>query len=165
MSGGGVLMELGVHVLDQLVFTIGAEGVRLSDVDGVVENGLDHHVQCTGFLTAGGEEIPCRATVSRLWNLDDGIMLRFERASVHFGIDPASEVHLTLSGSTDIYCLDRSLDRSGRPAVRSPSAAFAAIWDTFLDGLRRAEVTPAAASTGLVTTQWVEAIYRGLGND
>jgi predicted dehydrogenase len=162
LSGGGIVMELGVHLLDQVAFVTAATAVDLEAVTGVVENGLDHHVSCAGSLHVDGRVVPVDATVSRLQNMDGGVALRFDRGEVRFGVEPCSGVYLTQDGNPDVFRLDIQVNRSGLPTAQTAGRAFDAIWESFLGGLRRDEVTPAAAATGRITTQWVEAIYRGL---
>lgn len=167
LSGGGIVMELGVHVLDLVAFVLDANRVKTKMVRGIVERGLDHHVTFEGSLHHDETDVPVTAVVSRLEPVLNGVTLNFERGSLRFGVEATDRVRFrdTIPGRGERYVIDSNLTRQKFRPAQSSAEGFRAIWQSFLDGVRNVRVNPASAVTSRVTTDWIEAIYAGLPHD
>jgi predicted dehydrogenase len=118
-AGGGVLADLGVHVLDVLLWWLGdwADVEYRDDAQG----GLESDCELLLGLRSG---VSGTVEISRTHNLSNTCLFEGERANLEVGIwDPDPQIRLLLE--------DREVDLSGRARRQEGSAI------TFLDAFVR----------------------------
>lgn len=77
-GGGGVLMETGSHLVDQLCTVLGVSDYSLWQCEQKRFAGLELETKFTGAVSTGQQEnIPCMFEVSRMEDLCNGIFIQF----------------------------------------------------------------------------------------
>lgn len=159
ISGGGPLLETGVHGIDTVFYCLGAESVRLRSGRIVMDEGLDLHAEgMFEVVDSRGDTIPFEVEVSRLRNTINRIEFEFEQATVYFSIFSLSgldNLHVQPHGSNAGYTLMNS--RNNFP--RTWNQVGAAFWEAFLGGVSAGEANYTAAGDSVLTTQAVEMLY------
>lgn len=160
-AGGGVLLDIGVHVIDTLVWWLGTPAIESYWDDA--EDGLE--ANCRLSLKFRNDT---RATVflSRDWKTRNQMTLLFEKATVIWEAGTVNQIQILPKGST--YWLRANLE------TRPKSASIPA--DTYqqsftrqlvsfieaIEGSREVEVTPRDA---LVTLGIIDACYKTRRNN
>ena len=134
-SGGGVLMDIGVHALDLLGWWFG-ECTRLSYADDAM-GGVE--ADCRIDLAFG--EVDCRLHLSRTWARPNRYEFQGTKGRMAWTVNEADRIELEISGSP--YALDAALREGGRPA--------ATFRQSFLEQLRCAALAAAGGSGEVVS--------------
>jgi predicted dehydrogenase len=90
LSGGGVLMDTGVHVLDSLHLWLG--GLRVESYSDDSEGGVEANCVATLSTALGATG---RVELSRTRNLRNTLKLQFASAALEIGIGPEARVRLS----------------------------------------------------------------------
>ncbi|MFA5008211.1 MAG: Gfo/Idh/MocA family oxidoreductase [Candidatus Omnitrophota bacterium] len=104
MTPGGVLYDLGVHVLDLLFWWLG-EPIELNYQDDAM-GGLE--ANCLIELNYPSS-IKGKVQLSRDWQTQNSYTFKFEKGIVSWDVNKANSLSITLSGMSDI--LDGSLQK------------------------------------------------------
>jgi predicted dehydrogenase len=158
--GGGVLMDLGCHGLDALLYITGANDFKVVSSNIEWDQDTDRQV-VSEFILSGisgkeNSESPVRFAVSWLTPQSHTIILEFDNVKVRAGITP--ERGLELQGtSKGGRWMSMSLDVYG---ALSSYQAFYLEWEEVLSSLRDGTEGEFAASSSLMTTRIVDAIYQ-----
>jgi predicted dehydrogenase len=153
--GGGVLLEAGPHLVDQVFTVCRVDDFQLDHCRQRTLNGIEFETSVRGTLVVeGGRSVPFAIVVSQLHDLYSGIVVRCQNGELRLGAAP--------HGTAEMY--GRHGRINGRPENHSSEgAAFTvavrAEWEEFLDGCRRS-VEFSDWDTGLLTTAFIEACYR-----
>jgi predicted dehydrogenase len=153
LAGGGVVMELGVHALDQVLYACGATDVTVDHVTSIALDGLDYDVILDASLRTPRGPIRAHAEISRLRPLRSGFTFTFERSTVAFGIGPDATLTATARDGGPSLLLEAG------GGARTASQAFSALWASFLRGRALEQRSAASASTSVLTACWVDGIY------
>jgi predicted dehydrogenase len=156
LAGGGILFEVGVHVLDLALFVADAASVEGTTGRMERELGFDVHTEATTTVrTNRGGSVHLEVLVTNLWHTTGELLLRFERAEVR--VDPFGEgiVHVRPRGSSIALTL------GGEAAVfpNTSGQMVWAHWGAFLRGIREGKPNATNASATRVTTALVEGLY------
>lgn len=158
LSGGGVVMDLGIHALDQILLASGATDVEVSSVQSIVLDGMDFDSIIDGTLCREQRRIRVHGQVTRLRPIANEFEFEFENGVVRFGSEP--DATLTFVPRSDGVPLRLAPRVEGSTTV---AQAFFQLWSTFIRGLHSNATTPASASTSVLTTRWVDKIYERMG--
>jgi predicted dehydrogenase len=155
LAGGGMLFEAAVHWIDVALFAAGATGARLVGGRMIRQDGFDLHTEARFALKRGAlPEMSFELLISSLVETKNLIELECADATVHFSF---------ASGG---FTLKRrgaplGLEITGAPAP-NPTTVFHlchATWQGLIDSLRTGARNWTSATSSLVTTEVVEAVY------
>jgi predicted dehydrogenase len=155
-SGGGVLFEVGPHLVDQVFTICRVEDYRIDRCRQKALNGIEFETSVRGSLVVdGGRPVPFGLVVSQLHDVYNGIVLRCQNGELRLGAAP--------NGTTEIYGhhgkITGRLGGSSASEGEAFSAAVRAEWKEFIDACARS-VEFSDWDTGLLTTAFIEACYR-----
>lgn len=99
-TSGGVLLDIGVHVLDLLLWWLG-EPTTFTYADDA-RDGLEANCLLTAEFPQRGltdmSPVSIRVQLSRDWATPNCYVFRFERATVHCRVNASNQLELTLDG-------------------------------------------------------------------
>jgi len=151
--GGGVLMEFGSHLVDQLFTILNVSRIRLDRCIQQKFNGLDFETRFIGRVsTEHQHDIRCAFGISRLNDLCNGVFIQFSSFILKCG--------LGFDSPLELYTLD------GMPFARldtdvvSESAAFSLEWQDFMEQCRSGNPSAVSADTARHSTAIIEQCYR-----
>ncbi len=157
---GGVLLDLGVHVLDLLLWWLG-EPTSFTYADDA-RDGLEANCRLAATF-AGGAQLDLR--LSRDWRTANTYVFRFERATVHSRVNASNRLELTFDGLPMTFAAE--LREPLPPHATAPTAALETNPQAFVAQLadvcaavreRRAPFVPGASAVAPV--RWIEECYR-----
>lgn len=131
LSGGGILIETGSHLIDQVMFVAGASGCTVEDyAQQTWGDDLEFDARVLGRIAAGPDvSVPFSSVVSRSADVCNGLFVRFPHVTLVLPPGPGSDVELRGRG-------DRSLGRIDA-SVHGATTSFQAFRDEWRDFLRR----------------------------
>lgn len=116
-TAGGVLLDIGVHVLDLLLWWLG-DPVHFAYADDAV-GGLEANCRFTGEFQGG---VRVRVQLSRDWATPNCAVFHFVRATVHCRVNTSNQLELTLEGLPMTFAAELR-----DPLPRSPAPPTAAL--------------------------------------
>jgi predicted dehydrogenase len=156
---GGVLLDIGVHVLDLLLWWSG-EPARFEYEDDAM-GGLETNVRLAIEFANGAEGV---VHLSRDWKTRNEYRFQFERGEVRWRVNDANGLIVQLDGSPSALrsaLVDPLSTRSESPALQpsNPQSFIRQIQNVSaaIDG-REALLVP--GEEGLRSLRWIEACYR-----
>ncbi len=96
-AGGGVLMDMGAHVLDQLLYILPGEARVLESRDNAL-GGVEADCELTVRIALDGAEIEGRISLARTRELRNTIRMECERAVLDLPFSETREVSVLLKG-------------------------------------------------------------------
>ena len=156
---GGVLLDIGVHLLDLLLWWLG-EPLNFNYADDAAD-GLE--ANCLLRADFPGE-VRVTARLSRDWKTANTYRFRFARATVHCRVNASNALELTLDDLPMTFAAE--LRDPLRPDDPAPTAALESNPQAFISQLvdvctavreGRAPAIPGAEAARAVT--WIEACY------
>ncbi|GEM_PF-1592580 len=156
LSGGGVLIESGIHLLDSALEATCAEEIRIDNVGMVAREGIDYHTEATGRLVHGGETASLSIEISCLQNFSSGIWFGFDGAVLHYPMSPQEPVTLRDRENRVRGRLD--LDVGG---ARSVAESLQMIWQGCLENRRQGGTRTITPDDARLTSGALEALYAG----
>ncbi len=156
---GGVLLDIGVHVLDLLLWWLG-EPAAFTYADDA-RDGLEANCRLEA-TSASGATVSIR--LSRDWKTANTYVFRFAQATIHSRVNASNQLELTFDGVPMTFAAelrDPLPDRPGPPSTpleTNPQAFIAQLVDVCAAVReRRAPFVTGASATGAV--RWIEACY------
>jgi predicted dehydrogenase len=161
-AGGGITIESSIHSLDLILYVTSAIDVKTNEVKAIVRDGIDYQVECESCLRApGNRDIPVSVFISRLKSLPDVFQFHFENATVAFPTKPQFPLLVrSRSGESSWHTIVP--DEFAPKAAHNINTAFGLFWERFLRGLHESNSNLTSASTSVLTSRWVEQIYRSI---
>jgi predicted dehydrogenase len=153
LAGGGLLMEMGVHGLDTVLFVTDATAIEVRSKTMIMDHGIDVHTAAELVVTMPGHgRVDCRIVVSCLEDTIDSIRFVFEHCVAVLG-----NAGLTIEGLRS----RRPYLMSAQPRVYplTPFETFGEHWSRFISGIRSGAPNWTSASTALLTTEVIEQLY------
>jgi predicted dehydrogenase len=154
-AGGGVLMETGSHLVDQVLYVLGARDVALRQARQRRHRGLELASSLDADITlANGHVVPCSIELSMLDDLANGLFIEFPNYVLKVG--------LFFEGANALVTQDGEVltELATSEGVDNPTAGFAAEWQDFLEQCRRNEPGTLDARSVRNTTALIEAAYQ-----
>lgn len=154
-AGGGVLIETGSHLVDQVFHVLGVEAYGSLRATFTKVDGIDVEIRAIAELqrTGRAETVPLRLLISRARDFHTGVVVRCEHASLRFGVGPDSAVEVLGRDDRPLCRLDRA------PGATNLFQAFFQEWVAFLDQCRSRTPSLVDATSALLSTRFIEAAY------
>jgi predicted dehydrogenase len=163
-AGGGVLLSLGCHTIDLVLYLTLADSFQVHNRHIDWDDTLDRRVEAGIHLhgVGGHPEAMCEVEYCVSW-LDDQentIELEFPNVTLSAGLTPDATVTIRPHGPESEPVEEF---QPGRGATTTYQAFFLE-WDHFLRGVDKGEASLVAASTAQNTAALIDAVY-GRGAD
>jgi predicted dehydrogenase len=151
-AGGGVLMETGSHLVDQLCTILNVVDFQMDHCIQRKFNGLEMETSFQGSISTDRQRnIRCIFEVSRLEDLCNGIFIEFSGGILKSG--------LGFDSPLEILTLDGSPLTQFQLATVTEKAAFALEWNDFLKQCRSGNHMKMSAESARMSMAIIEACY------
>jgi len=151
-SGGGILLETGCHLLDEVLFMTDAQAVDVRACSQKTWNDYEVDTVAAAQITlASGDQVALQLEVSGIRPLFSGVAFRGELGELRLHLDRAKGLEVFLGKG--LQCrLEVPTPRPGEPDV---VLAFRKEWLYFLEAIRTAGKWDPNWETGLMTTDFI----------
>ncbi len=159
-AGGGLLIEAGCHIVDQVLALSGAVNFELDHCELGYYGDVEYEFKTAGTLKLnGGRRCQFGLAASWLNELYNAIVIEFasSRLRVSIAADDAGAWLEDREGNP-ICHLDRAAGSDG--VSKGGSQAVYAEWRAFIEQCRSRVPSCADAASGRLTTQFIEECYR-----
>lgn len=159
LSGGGVLMSLGCHAVDQALFVTGATRFEILTSRVIIDGPIDRKVE-TRLRLFGGPLPPtgCELDLCVSWldEQDNTCEVSFAAgATLRSKLGPSTSLNLRLAAADGT---PRNIEMSARGAA-TWNQAFYLEWEEFLAGVDRGSESRVSARSAQLTADLIDAIY------
>ena len=160
LSGGGILIETGSHLVDQVFYVLDAiafrnvtyKETRLGEIE------YDVSARCD-VTTRAGHELPVHFRLSFLEDLPNAITLGCETACLRIASSRANDAVGLLGPNGERWEISH-LDYEARDRASSVIQAFAREWMDFIAFCGGAPGSRISAEETLLVTQFIDECYR-----
>jgi predicted dehydrogenase len=150
-AGGGVLAEFGSHLIDQVLYILGATTASVRECTQRVHLGLELASSVVADVSrGGGPPIPCSIDVSLLEDLCNGVFIEFAETVLRVGL--GFDGSLTLLSKQG----DTLAEFSMPDGADSAGHAFYLEWNDFLGQCRTGAPGAVDAATVTATTALID---------
>jgi len=153
-AGGGLLMETGAHLVDQVLYMLNAESVTLIEATQRRHLGLELASSLVADVMANGDRIKCSIELTMLDDLCNGVFIQFPNYVLKVGLFFEDSLSL-LSHDGEKLCEIAATD-----GADSAMKGFAAEWRDFLEQCGSGEPSAIDAGTVRNTTALIESCYK-----
>jgi len=158
-AGGGALIEAGSHLVDQVFTILSIEDFELKRYEQILIGDVEFDARAEAILKRNdGSSIPARFAISKLLDLHNGIVIRFERAEVRLGSAPTSPVTIT---SRQPMATPLTVNPNG--GTQNVFAAFQQEWLEFMKQCETGVPSRTDAKSARLFTRFLDACYEGAG--
>lgn len=152
--GGGILMETGSHLIDQLCTILDVSSFKVESCTQRKFSGLEFESRCSASIsTSQQKDIPIAFEVSRLEDLCNGIFIQFNSFILKCGL--FFEDHLELI-APDGQTIARFESHEG---ARTLGQALFLEWRDFMKQCLTADRSYVSADSSLMSTAIIEQCY------
>jgi len=153
-AGGGALLDLGVHVLDALLWLFSPQGASVLEYedDGESRVEAEARARLALRLVEAPEGVPCLLEVSRVRRLDNRIAVVGENASLLIPLSSAAAPSLVRNGAVGSLPVSASPPRTARDCFAEQIRAFARAF-------RGLEATVADGASQIPVLELIESCY------
>jgi len=154
-TGGGILMEWGVHLVDQVITILSAVDYEILDSRRVVFNDIEMDNKISSILVRDKEErVPFNCAVSQTKNLYNGIVFEFSQASLRIGQFPDDPIRICDNEGEIVANL---CDDMGAEKIYQ---AFFLEWEDFINQCKGEGNSKIDANKARLVTSFIEECYR-----
>ncbi|MDP6716815.1 MAG: Gfo/Idh/MocA family oxidoreductase [SAR202 cluster bacterium] len=156
MAGGGVLMETGAHLVDQVFQATGVTGIENIETRFEFLEDIDLEYQGTAQAsTRRHGSIPIHFSLTRTHEIYTGIVITCEAAEIEFDITADTPVAVRDRDGAEVCRLE-----VGGSWAKTWHQAFYLEWAAFLEGCSSGQPSAASPNTNLLATQFIESSYQ-----
>ena len=157
---GGVLLDIGVHVLDLLVWWLG-EPAEFSYKDDAL-CGMEANALLIASFSHG---VTATVRLSRDWETLNTYTFHFDRATVHVRVNRANQAEITFKGLPMTFAAElreavNAEFSSQTPALESNAQAFVMQLIDVIDSIYERRAPFVAGTEGIRAIRWIEQCYR-----
>lgn len=164
LGAGGVLIDIGSHLLDVLQFLLPGSVQLRSYADNAL-GGVETDSLLKLQIVSGGREIPCRLELSRTRRLRNSIVIECEKGALELARGEFADIQVRFD---DIAVCDalrgsRTTRVSARWGDEQPPLGydvFRAEFDDWLDAIQRGSEPALSGRSVLSTVRLIEDAYR-----
>jgi predicted dehydrogenase len=154
-SGGGVLVETGCHLLDEIFFVSDAVTADVRSCAQKMWNDYEVETAASGNIRLNtGEHVALQLAVSGVRPMFAGIAFRCELGEIRLHLDPAKNLEVFL-GDSQSHRVELPQPRPNQQSLQYVSAAFRSEWLHFLEAIRTTGEWDPSKETGLMTTDFI----------
>jgi predicted dehydrogenase len=156
LAGGGFLFEVGVHLVDFVLFATRATEAKVTGGSMILERRFDVHTEAQIQLQTPLGNVDCGMLVTNLRHTSMEVAFHFETALARVNLFGDSRIRIKPKRGASEYML------SGEPTeypLSSPQIFFEH-WSLFLDGVRNHEANLTSARSSRLTSSVVEQLYQ-----
>lgn len=154
LSGGGVLVERGSHMVSQLCSVLDTDEITVEDATMTTDEGYDVDVSADLEVATDDRTVPVSFDLTRIRPVDHEFRVIFENATVSAEIDtPGSDLTVTRDGRD--VC---TIGPDERWATTFAQSAYLR-WRQFLSKLGPDDEYPEEIATGPGITGLIETLY------
>lgn len=154
-AGGGVLMETGSHLVDQLLYVLGARSVSLNEAAQRRHLGIELAATLDADITMeNGDTVPCSIELSLIEDLCNGVFIEYPNYILKVGLFFEDTLSLITSEGDTLSTLGVT------EGVDNPTAGFVAEWSDFLEQCRSGKPSAVDAVSVRNTTALIESAYK-----
>jgi predicted dehydrogenase/nucleoside-diphosphate-sugar epimerase len=163
LGGGGVLIDIGSHLLDVVQFLLPGP-VQLHSYSDNARGGVETDALLKLRLFGGAREIPCRLELSRTRQLRNSIRVECERGTLELprGAFADVQVHVHPRDVDDSLAGTRPVRVTARWGDEEPPIGyqvFRAEIDDWLDAITRGREPVLSGASGVATVRLIEEAY------
>ena len=154
LSGGGVLIESGIHLIDTALSAIGATDIFFDKVKMLENNGIDYHTEAVGKIYKDYFCCPINIKISSISNFMSGIWLEFEGVHLHYPMLPEEKVTFRDHENKNIGVLELDVD-----GATSTSESLQLAWRNCLNGLSNSSALEVTGDNSRRTSKALGLLY------
>ncbi len=157
-GGGGVLMESGSHLIDQVFTMCAVDNFMVDSCSLEYRRGLDYEAKVMGTIKLNsGQKCRFGIALSRINDLYNGIMIQFNDAQLRLGVVPDGTLYLCDKKGEALARLDNPERSSIGSGVYG---AFYSEWQEFFGQCTSKRPSRVNADSALLTTRFIETCYQ-----
>lgn len=156
LAGGGVIVESAIHSLDLLLLVTEAKSVRLRELKSVSKEGIDYDSIFESEIETPKGKADVYCEISTLRNLENGVEFYFKNASLKCQLSCNATLSLFGRESRGFSIHEIGSNKN----MESVSQSFFTFWTEFMDALSTEKHNRSLGNSSLITTSWIEQIYR-----
>lgn len=165
-GGGGVLIDIGSHVLDQLLFLLPGSARVMSYADNA-RGGVETDAVLELALSTRGREIPCRVELSRTRSLRGSIRVECERGTLELPRGEFSHVRVIHAGVAvrDPLAATRPVQVSARWSDEEPPIGYQVFrteLDDWVTAMTSGSEPALSGRSALAVVQVIEDAYNSV---
>jgi len=160
LAGGGFLFEVGVHLIDFVLYVSHALDVEVTSGEMLLDRGFDIHTDAIARMTMkGGKRSEFKLLITNLRHTSMEVTFEFDSAIVRVNPFGDRRIRVRARRGTTEY----ELGGEATEYPLTPPQTFYEHWSLFLDGVRTGRPNLTSASQSRLTTALVEQLYRLAG--
>ncbi len=156
LAGGGILLDVGIHGIDTMLFCASAQNFELISSKMIVKNGYDIHTEAKFIIN---KKLNCELLVSNVIKTTNQIEFTFNDAIASYSL-------FDLSGKINISPIDKdktpslSIQNNKSIMPNTPFQTFYNHWSHFISGIKSNTANWTSAHDSFITTELIEKIYK-----
>jgi predicted dehydrogenase len=157
MAGGGIFIETGSHLVDELFYILDACSFEINSYEPYGFGDMEYEARATGTLLTSKEQVVrFSLAVSRINDLYNGLVLRFPNALLKMANAPDSIVTVCDADGVAVA----NLNCSDIEAATDSRQAFFLEWKEFIRECAEKCESRISAQTARLSTAFIEQCYR-----